>query len=157
VKVENVLFDEENAAGIVLLTDEEGKRILPIWVGLFEAKAILLKLRDFHFPRPLTHDLIKNIITQLKATVDYVLINEIKDNTFYAKIFITMNESNTTISIDSRPSDAIALALRTNAKIYIDEAVFSHSYEKKEFIRQQQLENLKYYLKENKDIEKIKH
>jgi bifunctional DNase/RNase len=92
VKVENVLFDEENAAGIVLLTDEEGKRILPIWVGLFEAKAILLKLRDFHFPRPLTHDLIKNIITQLKATVDYVLINEIKDNTFYAKIFITMNE-----------------------------------------------------------------
>jgi len=157
VKVENVLFDEENAAGIVLLTDEKGKRILPIWVGLFEARAILMKLRDYHFPRPLTHDLMKNIILQLNATVDHVLIHEIKDNTFYAKIFIAVGESNATISIDSRPSDAIALALCANAKIYINEEVFSYSYDKEEFIRQQQLESIKHYLKENKDIEKIKH
>jgi uncharacterized protein len=105
---------------IVVLKDKEG-RALPIWVGVFEANAIAMQIENIETPRPMTHDLLRNIITDLEGTVDRVVVNDLRDNTFYAVIHLTVRGER--VSIDSRPSDAIALALRTRAPILVDESV----------------------------------
>jgi len=106
---------------IIILSDMEGQRILPIWVGFFEANAIALQMENVATPRPMTHDLLKNVISGLNATVKKILVNNLWDNTFYALIYLEMNGE--TLAIDSRPSDAIALALRMKSPIFVEEEV----------------------------------
>jgi bifunctional DNase/RNase len=133
---------------IIILKDAEDRKALPIWVGIFEANAIALELEKIVTPRPMTHDLIKNILEHLGATVQQVVINDLKDNTFYAIIEITVNGNR--ITVDSRPSDAIAIALRVGAPIFVVDEVVSKaksidvSDEKEENDRWREwLENLK--------------
>ncbi|MFQ5692534.1 MAG: bifunctional nuclease family protein, partial [Nitrospinota bacterium] len=121
---------------IVILKDIEEKKVLPIWVGLFEANAIALEMEQVSTPRPMTHDLIKNIIDGFQAQVARVVVNDLKDNTFYATITINLNGSE--VLIDSRPSDAIALALRMNAPIFVAKKVIEEA-RSIEFTEQQSL------------------
>jgi len=106
---------------IVILRDKEGTRTLPIWVGMSEANAIALQIENIATPRPMTHDLLRNVIHDLKASVDKVVVCDLQDGTFYALIYLRVNGES--LAIDSRPSDAIALALRTRAPIFVEEAV----------------------------------
>ena len=110
---------------IVILKDKDGKRALPIWVGVFEANAIALQIENVETPRPMTHDLLRNIITDLDGSVDRIVVNDLRDNTFYAVIHLTVRGER--VSIDSRPSDAIALALRTRAPILVEESVIDNA------------------------------
>jgi bifunctional DNase/RNase len=106
---------------VAILKEKNGPRYLPIWIGPFEAEAITVKLRSVAAPRPLTHDLIKNLIDGIGAMISYVVVNDLHDDTFFARIVIQLQGKD--IDIDSRPSDAIAIALRTNAPIYVEDAV----------------------------------
>jgi uncharacterized protein len=106
---------------IIILRDEDDKRSLPIWVGIFEANAIALELEKIATPRPMTHDLIKNILEAIDARVVKVMVTDLKENTFFAVLHLQVGE--TEYTVDSRPSDAIALALRVAAPIFVDEEV----------------------------------
>jgi bifunctional DNase/RNase len=119
--VKGLTLDPLTNMPIVILKDMEDKRVLPIWIGLFEANAIALELEKISTPRPMTHDLIKDIITGLNATVTKIVVNDLKNNTFYAVIHLSLDGNN--IVVDSRPSDAIALALRIGAPIYVSAEV----------------------------------
>ena len=110
---------------IVLLREREGERFLPIWIGAVEATAIAFALQGIVTPRPMTHDLLKNVIDQLNVRVDRIVITELKDSTFYAVIQMSQNGSRYEIS--SRPSDAIALAVRLNVSIFANEEVLSEA------------------------------
>ena len=110
---------------IVILRDQDGQRVLPIWVGIFEANAIALQIENVTTPRPMTHDLLRNVIQDLKASVDRIVVCDLQDNTFYALIYLTRNGE--TMAIDARPSDAIALALRTRAPIFVEESVIDNA------------------------------
>ena len=117
-------FDPKNMSPIVLLRDNEERNFLPIWIGMFEAAAIAMELQDFTPPRPMTHDLIIKFCENLGGTINKVIINEINDNTFFAVIdIIKENNEKESIKIDARPSDAIALAVRTKASIFVSESV----------------------------------
>jgi len=106
---------------IIILKDLAGDKALPIWVGYFEANAIALEIEKINTPRPMTHDLLNNIISSLQAKVKHILVTDLKDNTFFAEISVIRNGSDMTI--DSRPSDAIALALRSKSPIFVEEKV----------------------------------
>ena len=106
---------------IIILKDSTGSKALPIWVGYFEANAIALEIEQVSTPRPMTHDLLKSLIQNMKAEVNHILVSELKDNTFYAIISLVYGDI--TLTIDSRPSDAIALALRTKSPIFVEEKV----------------------------------
>ena len=121
VKVVNVAIDANSKMPVIVLKEKTGEKTLPIWIGLFEAQAIALALENVKPPRPLTHDLAKSLIEKLKGKVDRVVISDLRNNTFYAEILIKKNGES--IKVDSRPSDAIALALRLNVPIFIDEIV----------------------------------
>ncbi|HEX68313.1 MAG TPA: bifunctional nuclease family protein [bacterium] len=121
MRVVGVTLDPVTNVPIIILKDSKDEKTLPIWIGIFEASAIALKLEGIHTPRPLTHDLLRSVIENLNAKVTRIVINDLKDNIFYAKIFIRVGRK--TIQVDSRPSDAIALALRTEAPIYVEEKV----------------------------------
>ncbi len=121
MKVEGLTLDPLTNMPIIILKDLEGNRALPIWVGFFEANAIALEIEKIATPRPMTHDLMKNLITDMKAEINHILVSELKDNTFYA--VISLMSGGDTLKIDSRPSDAIALALRVKAPIYVNETV----------------------------------
>ncbi|HTR02980.1 MAG TPA: bifunctional nuclease family protein [Thermoanaerobaculia bacterium] len=110
---------------VVILRDTEKGHFLPIWVGLFEANAIALEMEKVSTPRPMTHDLLKNVLAELDARVEKVVINDLRENTFFARIHLARKDS--TLSIDSRPSDAIALALRSQAGIFVEEVVLEKS------------------------------
>ena len=114
--VYGVSFDVVNKQPIVLLKGEESNRYLPIWIGHPEAAAILMKLQNTELPRPMTHDLLTNILEQLATRLDRVLVTELKDNTFFAVLRLASDGQE--IDVDSRPSDAIALAVRTDAPIF---------------------------------------
>ena len=116
-------FDPKNMSPIVLLRDNEERNFLPIWIGMFEAAAIAMELQEFKSPRPMTHDLLTKMITTLNGTVEKVVINEIVDNTFFAIIEVKQSNSDKVFKIDSRPSDAVAIAVRTKSKIYVSESV----------------------------------
>ncbi|MFC1616818.1 bifunctional nuclease family protein [Candidatus Margulisiibacteriota bacterium] len=116
-------FDPKNMSPIVLLRDLEERNFLPIWIGMFEAAAIAMELQDFKAPRPMTHDLLTTIINDLGGKVEKVIINEIIENTFYALIKVNAGEKKDALKIDARPSDAIALAVRTKSPIFVSEAV----------------------------------
>ena len=110
---------------VVILRDEDEKNFLPIWVGVFEANAIALQMEGVTTPRPMTHDLLKNIIQEIEANVVQVVINNLLENTFYAQIFLRVGGKE--LTIDSRPSDAIALALRTDSPVFVEETVLEKS------------------------------
>jgi hypothetical protein len=119
-------FDPKNMSPIVLLRDTEERNFLPIWIGMFEAAAIAMELQEFKPPRPMTHDLITKIIGELNGKVKRIIINEIIENTFYAIIELLRGPDGAElIKIDSRPSDAIAIAVRTNAPIFVSEGVMA--------------------------------
>jgi bifunctional DNase/RNase len=118
-------MDPQTNTPIVVLKDTKSETSLPIWIGLLEATAIATELEQVQFARPMTHDLIKNLMEQLGAKVDRVEVCDLRDNTFYAWIYLTVNGKET--RIDSRPSDALAIALRVNATIYVNEKVIEKS------------------------------
>ncbi len=106
---------------VVILKDVDSDRYLPIWIGPFEAEAITVTLQEVEVPRPLTHDLLKNVIQKLGATVEHIIVSELRDEVFYARIVMEANGKH--LEIDSRPSDALALAVRLHVPVYIEEAV----------------------------------
>ena len=121
MKVEGLTLDPLTNMPIIILKDTNGERALPIWVGFFEANAIALEIEKIATPRPMTHDLMKNLISNMAGEINHILVSELKDNTFYAVINMVSNGA--TLNIDSRPSDAIALALRVQVPIYVNETV----------------------------------
>jgi len=121
MKVRGLALDPLSNMPIIILRDEEEKRSLPIWVGIFEANAIALELEKIATPRPMTHDLIKSILETLDARVVKIAINDLRDNTFFALIYLQIGS--TELTVDARPSDAIAIALRMGATIYVEEDV----------------------------------
>jgi uncharacterized protein len=120
-----VSFDMVGKQPIVLLKTTEGNKFLPIWIGHPEAAAILMKLQGASTPRPMTHDLVTDMLVQLEAKIVKIAVTELRENTFYALITVAVNGSE--IEIDSRPSDAIALAVRAGAPIYAADAVIEES------------------------------
>jgi hypothetical protein len=125
MKVSGLTIDPLTNTPIVILKDLEGKRAVPIWIGLFEASAIATELEKISFSRPMTHDLMRDLLKILEAKVKRIEIVDLRNNTFFACIHLQRNGD--TLIIDSRPSDAIALALRVNCPIFIDEKVIEKS------------------------------
>ena len=119
--IKGLMVDPVTNMPIIILRDQEGQRVLPIWVGVFEANAIALQIENIATPRPMTHDLLRNVIADLKAQVRKIVVSDLKENTFYALIYMTVNGD--AIAVDARPSDAIALALRVRAPIFVEDAV----------------------------------
>ena len=125
MRIKGLMIDPINNMPMIILKDVGGKNVLPIWVGVFEANAIALQIEKITTPRPMTHDLLKNILAKMNAKVDKIAITELKNNTYYALIFL--NVDGREVTIDSRPSDAIALALRTSSPIYVEQSVIEQA------------------------------
>jgi len=125
VKIRGLMMDPMTNMPVVILKEACGGNILPIWVGVHEANAIALEIERVVTPRPMTHDLLKNVVNGLQAYVEKVVVTAIKEETFYAVIW--MNREGSLISIDSRPSDALALALRMDCPIFVEDAVLKAS------------------------------
>ena len=123
--IKGLMVDPITNMPIVILKDREGERVLPIWVGIFEANAIALQIENVSMPRPMTHDLLRNVIHDLHGSVQKVVVSDLKENTFYALIYVAVGDAVT--AIDARPSDAIALALRTKAPILVEESVIDNA------------------------------
>jgi uncharacterized protein len=123
--IKGLMIDPITNMPIIILRDQGGQRVLPIWVGVFEANAIALQIESVQTPRPMTHDLLKNVIDDLEARVDRVVVCDLKENTFYATIHLRSDGHE--IQVDARPSDAIALALRTGSPIFVEEAVIQNA------------------------------
>jgi uncharacterized protein len=125
MEIKGLLMDPVSNMPVVILRDAADGVFLPIWVGIFEANAIALEMEKIATPRPMTHDLLKNLLEELDAHVERIVINELKDNTFFARIHLSRGDRRW--SVDSRPSDAIALALRARAEIFVEEEVLEKS------------------------------
>ena len=125
MKIRGLMMDPVTNMPIVILRDASGDTVLPIWVGIFEANAIALEIEKVSTPRPMTHDLVKNVLSGLDASLKKIVVSELRDDTFYAVIWL--EKDGETISVDSRPSDALALALRLDCPIYVEEQVLRTS------------------------------
>jgi bifunctional DNase/RNase len=125
MSIKGLMVDPVTNTPIVILRDKEGQKVLPIWVGIFEANAIALQIENIATPRPMTHDLLRNVIHDLKAEVQKIVVCDLQENTFYALIYLELNGC--TVAIDARPSDAIALALRTRAPIFVEDTVIDNA------------------------------
>jgi bifunctional DNase/RNase len=125
MEIKGLLMDPVSNMPVVVLRDSSNGVFLPIWVGIFEANAIALQMEKIATPRPMTHDLLKNLLTELDAKVERIVINDLRDNTFFARIHLLRGD--TRWNVDSRPSDAIALALRVDAEIFVEEEVLEKS------------------------------
>src|SRR4029450_10864398 len=125
MKVRGLTLDPLSNMALVILRDLEGNKALPIWVGIPEADARSLEIQPVPTPRPMTHDLIKNILEGINATVTRIVVNDLKDSTFFATIFLSLEGRE--VHIDSRPSDAIAIALRVKAPIYVTQDVIERA------------------------------
>ncbi len=123
MKIDGLLFDPRSNMYILLLREINGHDTLPIWIGKPEADSIALAMGKIVTPRPMTHDLIKNVVSELKMKITKVVISDIIENTYYAGIYV--DQGGEEISIDSRPSDAIAVAIRVNAPIFVEENVIA--------------------------------
>lgn len=121
MKIRGLMVDPSTNAPIVILKDVQGDTVLPIWVGLYEANAIALEVEKATTPRPMTHDLLKNLMHGLNANLQRVVVTELKNDTFYAVLWL--EQEGETVTIDCRPSDALALALRADCPIFVDEDV----------------------------------
>jgi len=125
MKIRGLMMDPVTNMPIVILRDVSGNSVLPIWVGVYEANAIALEIEKVSTPRPMTHDLIKSLLLGLNTAMRKVVVSELKDDTFYAVIWL--DRDGEVISVDSRPSDALALALRLDCPIYVEETVLKSS------------------------------
>ena len=125
VRIRGLMMDPATNMPIVVLKDVGSDTVMPIWVGIFEANAIALQIENISTPRPMTHDLLRNVISDLHASVQKIVVCDLQENTFYALIYLSLNGD--TVAIDARPSDAIALALRTRAPIYVEETVIDNA------------------------------
>jgi uncharacterized protein len=125
MSIKGLMLDPISNSPIVILKDGEERIFLPIWVGIFEANAIALQLENIATPRPMTHDLLRNLIDTVDGKVRRIIINELRDSTFYARIDMVVGEKQ--VEIDARPSDAIALALRTEAPIFVEQDVLDQA------------------------------
>ncbi|MDQ6758428.1 MAG: bifunctional nuclease family protein [Acidobacteriota bacterium] len=125
MKIRGLMMDPTTNMPIVVLKDVNGNSILPIWVGIYEANAIALEIEKVSTPRPMTHDLIKILLLGLGTGIRKVVVSELKEDTFYAVIWL--DKEGELISVDSRPSDALALALRLDCPIYVDDSVLTNS------------------------------
>ena len=125
MEIKGLVLDPNTKAPIVILRDDKGEILLPIWIGVFEANAIALRLENVETPRPMTHDLLQSALETLGGKVEKIVISDLKDNTFYARIHVVRNGSN--LEIDARPSDAIALALRSAAPIFVLQPVLEQA------------------------------
>jgi len=126
MKIKGLVVDPISKMPIVVLEDPGSERILPIWIGVFEANAIALTIENVATPRPMTHDLMKNFLEKLSISIEKTVVNDVRNNTFYALIHCRHNEN--PLVIDSRPSDAIALALRMNSPIYVEDDVVQKAH-----------------------------
>lgn len=124
-KIKGLMMDPLTNSPIVVLQQTSNDTLLPIWVGIFEANAIALQIEKVDMPRPMTHDLMKALLNHLEAYVEKIVVSDLKDNTFYAVIFL--NVAGKVVTVDSRPSDAIALALRTDSPIFVTDEVLTKS------------------------------
>ncbi|MBM3787367.1 MAG: bifunctional nuclease family protein [Acidobacteria bacterium] len=125
MKIRGLMMDPVTQSPIVILKEVKGGTILPIWVGMYEANAIALEIEKVSTPRPMTHDLIKTLLAGLQADVKKVVVSELRDDTFYAMIWL--EKDGELITVDSRPSDALALALRADCPIFVDDQVIRTS------------------------------
>jgi len=125
MRIRGLMMDPVTNMPIVILKDTQGTSILPIWVGIYEANAIALEIEKVATPRPMTHDLIKNLLLGLNTFVRKVVVNDLREDTFFALIWLERDGQ--TISIDSRPSDALALALRLDCPIFVEDTVLKSS------------------------------
>src|SRR5579863_3930792 len=125
MRIRGLLVDPVTNTPIVILKDANSDTVLPIWVGMFEANAIALEIEKVSTPRPMTHDLIKNVLTGLDTHVHKVVVTELRDDTFYAVIW--MEREGRVVSVDSRPSDALALALRVDCPIFVEDEVLKNT------------------------------
>jgi len=123
--IRGLMVDPVTNLPIVILKDTDGDRVLPIWVGIFEANAIALQIENAPTARPMTHDLLRNVISNLDGHVERVVVCDLKDNTYFAVIHMTVRGEQ--VAIDARPSDAIALALRTHSPILVEETVIDNA------------------------------
>jgi uncharacterized protein len=146
MEIKGLLMDPVSNMPVVILRDLEKGHFLPIWVGIFEANAIALEMEKVATPRPMTHDLLKNLLTELDTRVERVVINDLRENTFFARIHLTRGD--TSHSVDSRPSDAIALALRVRAEIFVEEMVLEKSRSLRAEGSEQDPERLRKWLEE---------
>jgi bifunctional DNase/RNase len=125
MEIKGLLLDPVSNTPVVVLRDTDDKLFLPIWIGVFEANAIALRMENIETPRPLTHDLIRGILSELDVSIERIVINDLRDNTFYARILLLHGKDRH--EVDSRPSDALALALRFGADIYVADDVLEKS------------------------------
>jgi uncharacterized protein len=125
MRIRGLMMDPVTNMPIVVLKDVHGNTILPIWVGVYEANAIALEIEKVQTPRPMTHDLLKNVFLDLDVRVEKIVVSDLKDDTFYALIWV--EREGEMMTIDSRPSDALALALRVDCPIFVDEQVLKNS------------------------------
>ena len=125
MRIRGLMMDPVTNMPIVVLKDVQGNTILPIWVGVYEANAIALEIEKVQTPRPMTHDLLRNVLHGLDVRVDKIVVSDLKEDTFYALIWV--ERGGEMMTIDSRPSDALALALRVDCPIFVDEQVLKNS------------------------------
>ncbi len=125
MKIKGLMIDPVSNMPIVILRQVGSEMVLPIWVGIFEANAIAMQIEKIQSPRPMTHDLLCNVITDLRAKVERIVITDLKDNTFFATIHLVRDSEK--LAVDARPSDAMAIALRVNAPILVEESVLERS------------------------------
>jgi len=125
VRIRGLMMDPVTSMPMIVLKDIAGENVLPIWVGIFEANAIALEIEKTTTPRPMTHDLLRNVLRGFDAHVTRVVVSELRDETFFAVIWLERNGE--TMTIDARPSDALALAMRSDCPIYVSRAVMEHA------------------------------
>ena len=123
--IKGLMVDPITNMPIVILREQDGKRVLPIWVGIFEANAIALQIENIATPRPMTHDLLRNVIVDLKADVEKIVVSDLQESTFYSMIHLRLGGE--VVAVDARPSDAIALALRVRAPIFVEDQVIENA------------------------------
>jgi len=146
MEIKGLLMDPVSNMPVVILRDAGDGIFLPIWVGIFEANAIAIAMERISTPRPMTHDLLNNLVKELDARVERIVINDLKDNTFFARIHLS--RAGATWTVDSRPSDAIALALRCQSEIFVEEEVLEKSKTLRTEGGDQDPERLKQWLEE---------
>lgn len=144
MEVHGVNLDVLTNQPVIILKDLKSDRYLPIWIGQFEATAILMEVQGIRPSRPLTHDLLKTVIDTLSGQITKIVINDLKEGTFYAKIYMTTNEQG--LEIDARPSDAIALAVRTKAPIFADDNVLDQAAVTNEVGEEEEVERFREFL-----------
>lgn len=144
MKIKGLVVDPISKMPIVVLEDLNNERMLPIWIGVFEANSIALKIENISTPRPMTHDLLKNFLDKIETSVEKIVVNDVKNNTFFALIYCRYNDQ--IITIDSRPSDAIALALRVDAPIFVNDEVVRKAHSLKFSENLEDSEKLKKWL-----------